>query len=179
VNNLAKKKYFFKVLVAGPPGAGKTSFLRRYIKDKFDESIMMTIGVDFYLKVLDFNENLTCSLQLWDFGGQKQFEKLHETYVKGASGALLLIDLTRIPNMNIVIKWMDIVRLEKKDLPVVILGSKADLKELIIVDKGYIKKIMNKFNINHYLKTSAKTGVNVDKAFQFIVEEILKKKNII
>jgi small GTP-binding protein len=179
VNNLEKRKYFFKVLVAGPPGAGKTSLLRRYIKGKFDESTLMTIGVDFYYKVLEFNENLTCSLQLWDFGGQKQFEKLHETYVKGASGALLLIDLTRIPDMDIVIKWMNIVRLEKENLPVVILGSKTDLKELIIVDEGFMKKIMDIFNINHYLKTSAKTGVNVDKAFRFIVEEILKKKNII
>lgn len=175
---MGKKKYFFKVLVAGPPGAGKTSLLRRYIKDKFDESTIMTIGVDFFLKNLEINENLNCSLQLWDFGGQKQFEKLHETYVEGASGALILIDLTRVPSMEVVDKWMNIVRLEKHDLPVILLGSKSDLKDLIIVDEEFMRKVMDKYSINHYLKTSAKTGINVDKSFEVIAKEILQSKNL-
>lgn len=179
MNNLGKKKYFFKVLVAGPPGAGKTSLLRRYIKDKFDESSLMTIGVDFYMKPLEINNDIQCSLQLWDFGGQKQFERLHETYVEGASGALILIDLTRVPKMKVVTKWMNLVRLEKKDLPIILLGSKADLKDLIIVDEEFMKKVMDKFNINHYLNTSAKTGKNVDEAFLLIAKQILKKNKVI
>ena len=64
------KNFFFKVLIIGEGGAGKTTLLTRYIHDKFEDSAM-TVGVDFYLKELEFN-NDKCTLQLWDLAGQER-----------------------------------------------------------------------------------------------------------
>lgn len=164
------KSYFFKILVAGPGGAGKTSLLRQYIKNKFSESTKMTIGVDFFLKELQLNSDVKVSLQLWDFGGQKHFQNLHKNYVEGAKGALLLIDLTRVFEIERVKKWVDLVRMKKDDLPIVFIGNKVDLKQDIKVDDDLLQKAMEEFNMLDMLKTSAKTGENVDKAFERIAE---------
>ncbi len=168
------KEYFFKILVAGPGGAGKTSLLCQYIKDHFDERQLMTIGVDFFLKEVQLNSDTNVSLQLWDFGGQKRFRNFAGSYVEGARGALLLIDLTRAFDLERVKKWVDIVRLKRKDLPIVLVGNKADLKENISVKEEHMDEAMELFNIVKRINTSAKTGKNVDKAFETIAKVVLE-----
>ena len=66
------KNYIFKILIAGNASVGKTSLLRRYVDGVFDDSSIMTIGVDFFTKEINF-DNAHCLLQLWDLGGQERF----------------------------------------------------------------------------------------------------------
>jgi Ras-related protein Rab-39B len=137
----------------------------------------MTIGVDFYMKELEFDSGVEVSLQLWDLGGQEMFQSLHSDYVEGAKGALLLVDLTRIFEIERVKRWVDIVRMEREDLPIVFIGNKVDLKDLIKVNDQELEHAMEEFNMASYLKTSAKTGENVDKAFRTIAEVVYNHKN--
>ena len=44
---LPKDDYFFKVVVVGKSGVGKTSYLNRISDDEFKETYSATIGVDF------------------------------------------------------------------------------------------------------------------------------------
>lgn len=62
--------------MGGDSGVGKTSLLRRYVDDMFDESTIMTVGVDFFFKQVDIDNLGTASLQLWDLGGQERFRHL-------------------------------------------------------------------------------------------------------
>jgi len=171
------KHFFFKILVAGPGGAGKTSLLRQYIKNTFDKSTKMTIGVDFYLKELEVDSGDLVSLQLWDFGGQEHFQGLHGDYVEGAKGALLLIDLTQFFMVKKVQKWVDLVRSEREDLPIVFIGNKVDIEDKIMVGDDVLEEMMEKHDMATCLKTSAKTGQNVDKAFETIAELVYNHKN--
>jgi small GTP-binding protein len=168
--------FFFKILVAGPGGAGKTSLLRQYIKNTFDNSTKMTIGVDFYLKELEFDSGVQVSLQLWDFGGQEHFQGLHGDYVEGAKGALLLIDLTQFFMVKKVQKWVELVRSERDDLPIVFIGNKVDLQDKIMIGDEVLEEMMEKYNLSTCLKTSAKTGRNVDEAFEKIAELVYNHK---
>ena len=163
--------------MAGPGGAGKTSLLQQYVKNSFSETTKMTIGVDFFLKELRLGSDVDVSLQLWDFGGQRQFREIHGDYVKGARGALLLVDLTRIFEIERVKKWVDLVRFERDDLPIVLIGNKVDLQDLIKVKDEELKYAMEEFNMETMLKTSAKTGKNVDKAFDTIAEIVYNHDN--
>ncbi|TFF99777.1 MAG: GTP-binding protein [Promethearchaeota archaeon] len=167
------KQFFFKILVAGPGGAGKTSLLQQYIKNMFDPSTKMTIGVDFFLKEVDMGTDDKVSLQIWDLGGQKMFQELHKDYVEGAKGALVLIDLTNFFQTKRVQKWVELVRSERKDLPIIFIGNKSDLKDDIMVDDKYLKELTEEHNMDAVLKTSAKTGENVDKAFELLTKAIL------
>ncbi|KAF0023040.1 hypothetical protein F2P81_025021 [Scophthalmus maximus] len=60
-----RKEHLYKVLVIGDLGVGKTSVIRRYVHQSYSNNYRATIGVDFALKVLNWDSE-TVRLQLWD-----------------------------------------------------------------------------------------------------------------
>lgn len=65
-----KGEYLYKILVIGELGTGKTSLIKRYVHQFFSEHYRATIGVDFALKVINYDANTIIRLQLWDIAGQ-------------------------------------------------------------------------------------------------------------
>ncbi|MHA2035689.1 MAG: Rab family GTPase [Promethearchaeota archaeon] len=165
------RNYIFKILITGNATVGKTSLLRRYVDGMFDESSVMTVGVDFFTKDLLF-DGVHCSLQLWDLGGQKRFRYLLDNYVMGARGALLLFDLTRMPKIGDILEWVNIARLHDINLPIILVGTKNDLEDFVAVDDESALHIRNAFNMVDYIKTSAKTGYNVEKVFELLAKKL-------
>lgn len=166
------KRYIFKILVAGEGGAGKTSLLQRYVDDKFEDSNVLTVGVDFFTKEIAY-DNVECLFQLWDLGGQKRFRNLLDNFVMGARGALLLFDLTRMPNVNDILEWVNISRIHDMNLPILLIGTKLDLDEYIAVDDDSALHLKNTFNMVDYIKTSAKNGYNVEKVFEAMAKTLI------
>ncbi|MFW9936121.1 MAG: Rab family GTPase [Candidatus Thorarchaeota archaeon] len=170
------KSFVFKILIAGDGGVGKTTLLRRFVDGVFDESTIETVGVDFFLKELKFEElRIKCSLQLWDLGGQERFRHLLDSFIMGARAALLLFDLTRMPKMNNILDWVNIVRLHDITLPIMLVGTKLDLEDAIAVDDEYAYNIKNTFNMLNYFKTSSKNAYNVNEVFEALAKELMKK----
>ena len=167
------KNYIFKILIIGNASVGKTSLLRRYVNGMFDESTIMTVGVDFFTKEINY-DNAHCLLQLWDLGGQERFRYLLDNFVMGARGALLLFDLTRMPIIEDILEWVNIARLHDMSLPIILIGTKLDLEDLIAVEDEDALNVKNTFNMIDYIKTSAKTGYNVEEVFEIMVKELIK-----
>lgn len=179
ISNKVKKSYMrnfvFKILIAGDGGVGKTTLLRRYVNGVFDESTIQTIGVDFFLKEMHFEDlNASCTLQLWDLGGQERFRHILESFVMGARGALLLFDLTNMPKIEGILNWVNIVRSHDINLPILFVGTKLDLSELIAVDDNSALDIKNTFKMIDFLKTSSKTGYNVEVVFETISKYLIQ-----
>ena len=171
------KSIVLKVLTAGEGGVGKTTLLHRYVEGKFSSETKMTIGVEFFLKELMIDDQKVL-LQLWDFGGQERFRFLLKSYVIGARGALLMFDLTRAMTLEKIPQWVNICRKENPNLPILFLGSKADLADDMNISKDYIMSYKDQFNLYDYLEVSSKTGNNVESAFESVTREILKSRTI-
>ena len=172
------KSIVLKVLTGGDGGVGKTTLLHRYVEGKFSSETKMTIGVEFFLKELMIDDQKVL-LQLWDFGGQERFRFLLKSYVIGARGALLMFDLTRAMTLEKIPQWVNICRKENPNLPILFLGSKADLAEDMNISKDYIMSYKEQFNLYDYLEVSSKTGNNVESAFESVTREILKSRTIL
>ncbi len=168
----ANSLFKFKITLFGHGGVGKTSLLLRYIKDYFVEDLKKTIGSNFLIKDVDV-EGTTVRLLLWDIGGQPQFHKLRTIYFKGSNAALGVFDLSSSQTLLKIPGWISsIKKTVKKTIPMVLLGNKADLERE--VDKTEAEDLAKKLNCN-YLETSAKTGLNVEQAFESIARACLKE----
>ena len=167
---------FLKLIICGNGAVGKTTLLYRYIQGQFHSDTKMTLGVDFMLKEVK-RGNREISLQIWDFGGQEHFRHILQRYALGSQGAIIMFDLTQINSLNNLDEWVSICRKFGPDLPIVLLGSKLDLVEDIQVEDDYVLELKENYNFLDYIKTSSKTGENVKKAFDILLEKILQNKD--
>jgi small GTP-binding protein len=164
-------KFKFKITLFGPGGVGKTSLLLRYIKDSFSDDLKKTIGSSFLMNDVEI-DGKQVRLLLWDIGGQPQFQKLRTIYFKGSNGALGVFDLSSSQTLLKIPGWISsIKKTVKKSIPMILLGNKSDLKR--DVDREEAEDLAKRLNCE-YLETSAKTGDNVESAFESIARACLE-----
>jgi len=168
----------FKVVTAGDGDVGKTTMLQVYVEGKFSFDTKMTIGSDIFHKKLTIKEGNTVSLQLWDFGGQKRFRFLLDKFVKGASGAFLMYDLTSQDSFNNLPEWVSIIRKFDPNIPILLLGSKYDLKDSIKVDNENALEFVEEFKLSGFYKTSSKTGYNINEVFEILTHLMIDYKGL-
>jgi small GTP-binding protein len=95
----------FKIVVIGNSGTGKTNITTRYINNQFVEQHKVTVGVEFLSKVVNLH-NQSIKVTLWDTAGQEKYKSLSKVYYKGASGVLIVYDVTDPQSYLDVESWM-------------------------------------------------------------------------
>jgi len=174
------KEYLYKILVVGDIGTGKTSIIKRYVHNIFSLHYKATIGVDFALKVIQWEQDIVVRLQLWDIAGQERFGNMTRVYYKEAVGALVVFDVTRVSTFEAVNKWKSdidakVVLPDGKPIPVVLLANKCDLaKEGLVKNKQQMDQFCEEKGFIGWFETSAKENLNIDKACKFLVSHILE-----
>ena len=167
--------YTLKVLLLGDTNAEKNAFTKRYCYNIFNPSGRLTIGVDFHVKTIDLNGKKV-KLQIWDIGGEERFRFLLPTYCLGANAAFLLYDITRPQTLDSINEWTHIVRQKGGDIPIMLIGTKLDLTEdYRKVPREYGIQIAQKNKISAFGEVSAKTGQNINTAFETLTELTLKR----
>jgi small GTP-binding protein len=143
----------------------------RYVKDYFSEDLKKTIGTNFLVKDLNIQDK-NVRMLLWDIGGQPQFHKLRTIYFKGSNAALGIFALDDLPSLLKLPGWVSsIKKTVKKSIPMIFLGNKSDLNRQ--VDRAEAEDLAKRLG-GEYLETSAKTGVNVQLAFEKIAKACLE-----
>jgi Ras-related protein Rab-1A len=160
----AEHDFFFKILLIGDSGVGKSCLLLRFADDSWTETHISTIGVDFKIKTLDI-EGKTVKLQIWDTAGQERFRTITSSYYRGAQGIILVYDCTDRESFNNVKQWMgEIDRYACENVNKLLVGNKCDLVDEKTVDASTAEKFAETFSIP-FIETSAKTAHNVGECF--------------
>ncbi len=162
-----------KIIVAGAKDVGKTSLIRRFVSGKFEINTLSTIGVDFMTKNMNIN-NQDIHLSIWDFAGETKFRSLFPGYLSGASGALILYDITSRTSFNDLDEWMNLINSASGKISKLLIGSKSDLVDKRQVSEEEGKNFQNSNGIDHFIECSSKSGLNVEKIFDLLTESILK-----
>jgi len=178
--NAEVTEYLFKVLVVGDIGTGKTSIIKRFVHNIFSMHYKSTIGVDFALKVINWDAKTIVRLQLWDIAGQERFGNMTRVYYKEAVGAMVVFDVTRVTTFEAVSKWKNDIDQkvfinEDQPIPVVLLANKCDMtKEGIVKNNEQMNKYCEEKGFAGWFETSAKDNINIDMAAKFLVGKILE-----
>lgn len=163
-------KYIIKLCLLGDGAVGKTSLVRRYVYDVFDDKYLISFGTKVSKKSFRVGD-AEIDLMIWDILGQKSQEALHAAYYRGAAGAFAVCDYTRPETVRNLKSWLGSFRSVVGDMPVIILANKADLEKKISLSE--VEEFGKEVGCTVF-ETSAKTGLNVERAFQEIGKKLLE-----
>lgn len=165
-------------MVLGDAAVGKTSLINQYIEHSFQEDYKPTLGANIIRKDIYISKiNVKVRLIMWDLAGQEKYNVIRSMYFQGCVGALLVYDITRRSTFETVnSKWLrDFEKYVKKEGTYVLIGNKTDLTEQRVVSTEEGNSVMREIKASDFIETSAKYGENVEKAFENLVYNILKK----
>lgn len=162
--------YLFKLVLVGQSSVGKSSLLMRFCDDTFFPSMTSTLGIDFKIKTIEINDKKV-KLNVFDSSGQERFRSITQSFYRGASGILLVFDCTNLESMKDLQYWInESHRYAGEKTPIIILANKSDLPAQISIEEA---KIFAKENNCEFFVTSAKTGENVEEAFQALAQSCI------
>ncbi len=176
----AVKDLIKKICLLGDPAVGKTSLIRRYVFDMFDDKYITTIGTKVTKKTVTVPPlrpeapTIKITLLIWDILGQREYARLHPVYYQGAEAAFIVCDGTRGETGRSLATWAQSFHKVVGDVPLVFLVNKWDLIDPATFDGGSIAAVAEQYGAKVYY-TSALVGTNVNDAFTHIAELLAAK----
>jgi small GTP-binding protein len=159
-----------KICLIGATAVGKSSLVARYVSSIFSERYRTTIGVRIETRIVHRPEQ-SIELVLWDLSGEDEFQNVQPSYLRGASGYLLVVDGTRRETLDVAMTLSKRVSSVVGQVPFVAVFNKADL----IAEWGIARQDMDAMRRKGWrvVEASAKTGIGVEDAFDQLVDAIL------
>jgi small GTP-binding protein len=159
-----------KICMLGSFAVGKTSLVQRFVQSTYSDRYHSTIGVKIDKKPLTVGD-VSLSFMLWDIQGDDGKRKVHMSYLRGASGYLLVVDGTRGETVQTALRLQQTVEQSVGRIPFVCVLNKVDLADMWEIDDGMLREIASRGW--PLLRTSAKTSEGVEEAFQTLARCIL------
>ncbi|MCX7707747.1 MAG: GTP-binding protein [Anaerolineae bacterium] len=164
-----------KICLLGDFAVGKTSLVRRFVYNLFDDRYLSTIGVKVSRKVIMMpraDEIVELTLMVWDLAGSEEFSVVRSSYLRGAAGAIVVCDLTRSATLETVPTYLAELRRLNPAAALVLAANKADLNEKHEVSATQVEQQATALGIPCFI-TSARTGANVEAAFRCLGGQII------
>lgn len=160
-----------KICLLGDFAVGKTSLVRRFVYQRFEEKYLSTIGVNISRKVLQLSQHEYMQMVIWDMTGGEEFTGPQANYIKGASGAMLVCDLTRAITLPTLRLYAADLKAASPGAAFVIVANKSDLVAQRVLTEAQLTELAEEFQAP-LLMTSAKYDENVEAAFAMLASNI-------
>ncbi|KAF2640560.1 GTP-binding protein-like protein RAB2 [Massarina eburnea CBS 473.64] len=196
--------YIAKIVSLGDSGCGKSSLTVRLCEGRFSPHHDVTIGVEFGSRIVPVGPPASLELginnpsakttalpdqpqkhmklSLWDTAGQETYKSITRSYFRGASGALLVFDITRMNTFLSATSWLhDLRQIAEEGIVCVLVGNKSDLATASAderapnnrqVTREEAEEWCHANGVMQYVETSAKSGEGVERAFLEVAERI-------
>lgn len=164
-----------KICLLGSFAVGKTSLVQRFTYNRFDERYISTLGVKVSQKSLLFQRataSTKLNMMIWDIDGRSEWNNVRASYLRGASGALLVCDVTRAQTLEELIGFVDAFRAGCLESNLILVANKTDLIDDAEITNPQLAQFAASLSAKLYL-TSAKTGDGVEDAFRYLGQLLL------
>ena len=168
----------FNIITLGESGVGKTSIIKRFVYNKYNDDILSTIGISFAFKEITLKNNKKIKLKLVDTAGQERYRSLAKAYFKNAEAVLYIFSLDKKDSLEKIKEWKNLFKLYngQEGIPSYLIRAKCDLEEEEDSQEK-INELMKQYNFLDYKTTSAKDNTNIDELFQEIGEKCYQNIN--
>ena len=172
INNFS---VFFKILLIGDLGVGKSCVILRYVEGDFPGNIMSSIGVDFKTKQIELDDH-SIKMQIWDTAGHEKFRTITTSYYKSAQAIIILYDITQKSSFDHIRNWItEIDKFGKQGVLKVIVGNKLDLENNRKISKEDAENLALKYGVKLW-EVSAKDNTNIEEMFIDTIKNFIGKK---
>ncbi len=165
-----------KIVLAGDSAVGKTSLIRRFVSNTFDDRYVTTLGTRVSSRLFFVEDprqagaSIDVGASVWDVMGAHGFrDLLKEAFFTNSQGVLYVCDRTRPETLGSLEGWAATVESVAGPIPSVVLVNKSDLDGPDAIRPADVER-MCKPRGWRWLPTSAKTGSNVDAAFRLVAQ---------
>ena len=174
-NNI-EEEITLRVITLGNLGVGKTSIIKRFVNDVFDERVLPRIGLNFFNKEVILANNKKITLRITDTFELEKYRAVSRSYCKSADGVLFVFALNNNDSLNDLKEWIQFFNENNNNKNVVksLVGNKCDLEKEI--DENLINEFAIANNLK-YFETSAKTNEFINNIFEDMAEIMYAKSN--
>lgn len=171
----------FKCIVIGDSGVGKSSLTNKATNNIFDDNYNATVGFEFFTFNIKINDTII-KLQIWDTCGQELYRSLITNFYRNSSLALIVYSVISERSFTNIDRWLQELRTHSNpDVKIILIGNKIDLIEQRVISKEQGELLAKKNNMNLFIETSAKAGINAQTTFvqmaYILYQDYLKYKN--
>ena len=172
VDDKTQNDIYIKVLVVGDVEVGKTTIFNQFTKHEFYPSYSPTTGYNFFFVKLKTN-NKVMKLHIWDTSGNPTYRANCLQWFRNSELCIVVYSVTNLDSFNNVKIWINDLRANNSEAPIVLLGNQSDDEENRAVTKEMGEKIKEEYNLEFFEEVSAKNGFDQKDNFVFKIAKIL------
>ena len=163
------------IMTLGKCSVGKSSFILRFTENRFENTYLTTVGLDFRFRLVNIKD-IQYKVLFYDTVGQEKYHSIAPNIIKKANGIIIMYDITNKSTFDSIPEILKTIEEEKgKDFPMILIGNKIDLENKREIKKEEAEELAEKYGME-LIEISNKEGINIEKAGLSIVKKILEKR---
>ena len=165
------------IMTLGKCSVGKSSFILRFTENRFENTYLTTVGLDFRFRLVNIKD-IQYKVLFYDTVGQEKYHSIAPNIIKKANGIIIMYDITNKSTFDSIPEILKTIEEEKgKDFPMILIGNKIDLENEREIKKEEAEELAEKYGME-FFEISNKEGINIEKA-GLVILKLMKVQDLL